>query len=67
VGIAKELGSAPKLYVGGMQLYPVIVGQLYSASALSGMGPDSQIIAVADGGNGLRNESANQYCNMQLS
>ena len=66
VGIAKELGSASKLYVGGMGSYPAIVGQLFSAGALSGMGPSSQVIAVADGGNGLRNELANQFCNMQF-
>ena len=66
MGLAKELGCASKLYVGGMDSYPAIVGQLFSASVLSGMGPGSEVIAVADGGNGLRAELENQFSRMQF-
>lgn len=37
-----------------MDKYPVVVEQLVSAAIDQGMGTDTEVTAVADGGNGLR-------------
>jgi len=56
MGLARPLGSVSKSYVGKMDKYPVVIEQLFNAAVLSGMTPDTEVVAVADGANGLREE-----------
>ncbi len=49
-----------------MDKYPVLVKQLVSAAIDQGMGTDTEVTAVADGGNGLREALEAGFTNMQF-
>jgi len=66
IGLARPMDSVSKLYVGQMEKYPVVVEDLFCASVLQGMTPTSRVVAVADGGNGLREELESQFHNLQF-
>jgi hypothetical protein len=66
IGLARPLHSVTKTYVGKMDLYPGVVNQLFNASVLSGMSPETKVIGIADGGNGLKEELENQFENLQF-
>jgi hypothetical protein len=66
MGLARPLGSVSKSYVGKMDKYPVVIEQLFNAAVLSGMTPDTEVVAVADGAIGLREELESQFRNMQF-
>ncbi len=55
VGLARPLQEwENRIYVARMGKYPEVVGHLVSAAIIQGMSMRTQVIAVADGGNGLR-------------
>ncbi len=70
LGFVKPLdstfNSSSKLFVGKMDSYPKVVGQLHNGALLSGMGPETQVVGVADGGIGLSEELKRQFPNMQF-
>ncbi len=66
IGLARPLNSTSKTYIGRMDTYPPVVRQLFNASVLAGMTPDTSVIGVADGANGLREELENQFENLQF-
>lgn len=66
LGFVRPLDSTSKVFVGKMDSYPKVVGQLHDAALLSGMTPETQVIGVADGGIGLSEELKRQFSNMQF-
>lgn len=50
IGFARPSEAVSKIYVGKMDSYPEVVGQLFNASILVGMSPRTQVIGIADGG-----------------
>jgi len=66
IGLARPLDSVSKLYVGQMEQYPAVVEDLFCASVLQGMTETTRVVAVADGGNGLREELEAQFHNIQF-
>jgi hypothetical protein len=66
MGLARPLGSVSKCYVGKMGKYPVVIEQLFNAAVLLGMTPDTEVVAVADGAIGLREELESQFRNVQF-
>ena len=66
VGLARPVTSESKLYVAQMEKYPEVVSQLFSIAEMLGMREGTEVVAVADGGQGLREELENQFPNMQF-
>ncbi len=66
IGFARPLQDADKTFVGRMDSYPVVVGQLHDAALMRGMTPTTAVVGVADGGNGLFEELQRQFPNMQF-
>jgi len=66
IGTARPSDAVSEIYAGKMGSYPEVVGQLFNASVLIGMTPATQIIGIADGGIGLKEESENQFPGMQF-
>ena len=66
IGLARPINSATKIYIGKMDVYPAVVNQLFNASVLSGMSPETKVIGIADGGNGLKEELENQFENLEF-
>jgi hypothetical protein len=63
VGFARPLGEQKdeRTFVAQMSQYPEIVWRLERAAFMQGMSTRTQIIAVADGGNGLREALEKQF------
>jgi len=66
LGFVRPLESNEKTFVGKMDSYEEIVGDLYNAGKLIGMTGSTEIVGVADGGNGLREELKRQFPDMQF-
>jgi len=66
VGLARPMSSKSKLYVAQMEKYPEVVAQLVCVASMLGMGEETDVVGVADGGKGLREELENQFPNMQF-
>ena len=66
IGLTRPLGAASKTYVGMMSSYPEVAGLLFDASVMVGMTPDTEVIGVADGGTGLKEELENQFADLQF-
>ena len=66
IGFARPIDSNQKIFVGKMDSYPVVVNQLHSAAGIIGMTETTDVIGVADGGNGLSEELKRQFPNMQF-
>lgn len=56
VGLARPMTSQSKLYVAQMEKYPEVLSQLFSVAAMLGMTRQTAVVAVADGGPGLREQ-----------
>lgn len=65
-GLVRPLGAVSKQYVGGMLDYPTVVGQLRAAALQQGMTAQTQMVAVADGGQGLKEELETQFHPLQF-
>jgi hypothetical protein len=66
VGLARAMSVESKLYVARMEKYPEVVSQLFCVATMLGMTKKTDVVAVADGGQGLREELDNQFPNMQF-
>lgn len=66
VGLVRRLDEVDRTYVARMDTYPVVVGQLFQAGVGRGMSSATTTVAVADGGNGLREELAAQLPNLRF-
>lgn len=65
VGLVRPVNDKEKrTYVARMSKYPEVVGQLVSAAYDQGMSKQTQVYAVADGGNGLREALQVQFPNL---
>lgn len=67
VGLAGPLNAPDeRTYVARVDTYPQVVRQLFAAACDQGMSDQTQSIAVADGGNGLREELDAQFVGGQF-
>jgi hypothetical protein len=66
VGLARPMTSESKLYVAQMEKYPKVVSQLVCIATMLGMAQETDVVGVADGAQGLREELENQFPNMQF-
>lgn len=66
VGLTRRLDEVERTYVARMDAYPAVVKQLFQAAVGRGMGSLTTTVAVADGGNGLREELAAQMPNLHF-
>jgi len=66
LGFARPLEASDKIYIGKMASYPDVVGDLVDAAILTGMTAESQVLGVADGGNGLKEELERQFDTLQF-
>jgi len=64
VGFVRQPEEVERTYVARMESYPVVVGDLFSASVDRGLSEKTKVWAVSDGGNGLRDELAAQFPNL---
>ena len=65
-GLCRPLEAVTKTYVGKMDSYPEAVRDLFNACVLIGMGTETRVIGVADGGKGLKEELELQFHGMQF-
>jgi hypothetical protein len=61
VGLARVPEEVSRTYVARMDGYSVVVGQLFAAACDRGLSTRTAVTAIADGGNGLREEIAAQF------
>ncbi|MCP3681898.1 MAG: hypothetical protein GY861_04335 [bacterium] len=66
IGLTRPLDQKSKLYVGQIADYPQIINQLRQASISIGMDAETEVVAVADGGIGLKEELERQFPNLQF-
>jgi len=66
IGLITDLDGQEKGYVGRVDTYPVVVHQLFSLAVKQGLSSKTQVIAVADGGNGIREELQRQFPHVQF-
>jgi hypothetical protein len=66
LGFVRPLDSDSKIFVGKMDSYPEIVGDLHNAAKWIGMTSETKTIGVADGGIGLSEEMKRQFPQMQF-
>ena len=66
LGFVRPLESHEKTFVGKMDSYEEIVRDLHNAGKLIGMTGTTEIVGVADGGIGLREELKRQFPTMQF-
>ena len=61
VGLARQIDGLQPTYVAAMASYPDIVSSLVNAACAHGLSARTEVIAVADGGNGLKEELEVQF------
>lgn len=66
IGFVRGLEEVDRTYVGAMASYQVVVGQLFDAAVARGLSSRTEMVAVADGGNGLREELAAQFAKLRF-
>jgi hypothetical protein len=66
LGFVRPLDSDSKTFVGKMDSYGEIVGDLHNAAKWIGMTPETETVGVADGGIGLSEEMKRQFPRMQF-
>jgi hypothetical protein len=66
VGLARPMSWESKLYVAQMEQYPKVVSQLFCVATMLGMREETDVVAVADGGHGLREGLESQFPDMQF-
>lgn len=66
VGLARSLDEVQRTYVARMDTYPNVVGQLFSAAVDRGLSSRTKVVAVGDGGYGLREELTAQLPNLRF-
>lgn len=66
VGLSGRIESARRTFVAKLGSYPEVCHDLFSAAIHEGLSPRTQVVAVADGGQGLREELATQFPRLQF-
>ncbi len=66
VGLAGRLDRPQRTYVAKLGSYPEVGEALFEAALLEGLSPRTKVIAVADGGQGLREELATHFPRMHF-
>ena len=67
VGLAGKMNNKDdRTYVACMSKYPEVVEQLYYAALIQGLMDKTQVYAVADGGNGLREALEQRFPSLQF-
>jgi hypothetical protein len=66
IGLVRGLHEKDKQYVGRMDAYPPVVDQLFSAAVDQGLSRRTQVVAVADGAPGLREELEAKFPRIQF-
>ena len=66
LGFVRPLDSDLKIFVGKMDSYPEIVGDLHNAAKWIGMTSETETVGVADGAIGLSDEMKRQFTKMQF-
>ena len=66
LGFVRPLDSDSKIFVGKMDSYEEIVGDLHNAAKWIGMASETETVGVADGGIGLSEEMKRQFPKMQF-
>lgn len=66
IGFARPLDALSKTYVGQKASYADVISDLFQAAVLEGLGPDTHVIGVADGGIGLKEALEQQFPTMQF-
>lgn len=61
VGFVRELLGVERTFVALMDKYPPVVRQLFQASVERGLSSETEVVAVCDGGTGLREELEAQF------
>jgi hypothetical protein len=61
MGLVTDPEGLEKDYVGRMDFYPPVVDQLFSMAVKQGLSTRTEVIAVADGGNGIKEELERQF------
>lgn len=61
VAFARGLHEVERSYVARMAKYPEVVGQLFDVAVERGLSSETEVVAVSDGGNGLRAELEAQF------
>jgi len=66
VGLAGRLGRATRTFVARLGSYAEVGTALFRAAILEGLSPQTKVIGVADGGQGLREELAVHFPTLQF-
>jgi phosphoglycolate phosphatase-like HAD superfamily hydrolase len=66
VGLAGRLGRLKRTYVARLGSYAEVGRDLFRAAILEGLTPETKVIGVGDGGQGLREELAFQFPRLQF-
>lgn len=66
VGLARDVDSMDRTYVARMDKYEPVVNDLFGAAADRGLSERTRVYAVADGGNGLREELEVQFSGLRF-
>ncbi len=65
-GLSGRLESAARTFVAKLGSYPQVCQELFSAAISEGHSPRTKVIAVADGGHGLREELQTHFPQLQF-
>lgn len=66
LALARPMNEVDPSFVGDLASYADVTQDLFGIAALRGLSSRTQVIAVADGGNGLKEALAEQFPNMQF-
>ncbi len=66
VGLSGRLDSRARTFVAKLGSYTQVCHELFSAAIMAGLSPRTKVIAVADGGHGLREEVQTQFPKLQF-
>jgi hypothetical protein len=66
VGLAGRIGNARRTFVARLGTYPQVCAELFKGAVLEGLSARTKVIAVADGGQGLREELDAHFPRMQF-
>ena len=66
VGFARPLTEMTRTYVAAMADYDIVTDQLFSAAVDRGLSERTQVVGVADGGNGLREALDAKFADMRF-
>lgn len=66
VGLSRPLDQVDPTYVARMDKYPAVVKQVFGAACVRGLSSETEVIAVADGGQGLCEELQTQFSNLRF-